>query len=172
MKHSTLTCVEQHLGFIVLIVYRHPEGPEWDVYCRNVSKVNPSFSNTVHVKALKNFDLKWVEYSCWCSKWSFQVFYLETPCAPPRRVSWVSLQWPPLVVRGYCAIVGLKASVVLKVALLGELQLLNERLRKRVVYRRDIGAATVCTLDVWPFFSHLTKLLAPGFASMTACEGS
>lgn len=78
MKHSTLTCVEQHLGFIVLIVYRHSKGPEWVIYCRNVAWIDPSCSNQAQVKdqLLKNLnlDLKWVEYSCWHGKWSCQVF--------------------------------------------------------------------------------------------------
>lgn len=33
MEPGTLACVEQHLGFMVLIVYRLLRKPELDMYC-------------------------------------------------------------------------------------------------------------------------------------------
>ncbi|KAM7380599.1 hypothetical protein PAMP_003882 [Pampus punctatissimus] len=44
MKHSTLTCVDQHLGFTVLIVYSPSKGLGRDIYYKNVPWVDPPCS--------------------------------------------------------------------------------------------------------------------------------
>lgn len=102
----------------------------------------------------------------------FFVFFLQldTPFTPPQTVSWVFPQWPPLAVIGYCTIMVLKVSVVLKVALIGELHLWKHdafagvkwALQKRVVYTEvfvvlplylsDDDLSVVTWQNCWPTF--------------------
>lgn len=49
MKHSTLTCVDQHLGFTVLIVYSPSKGLGRDIYFKNVAWMDPPSSNLLQV---------------------------------------------------------------------------------------------------------------------------
>lgn len=115
MKHSALTCVVQHLDFTVCLKSHSQAREVITLFWMYLSCLYPSCATRLSSFQFYFFNMlveieNWVQFCSWVFGGVFCFCFSSYKFFVPHLVtfSWVSPQWPPLVIEGYCPIFGLK----------------------------------------------------------------